>query len=269
MTMSTSTPRRSSSGSTAAQLPTSPTDTASPAAFARRHRSTASSSESASSSRYRVCHPPPQPPLRDVHDQAHPAVERHRQRLRATHAAAPAGDGQRAAQRSRRTACPRRPRTSRRCPAGSPGCRCRSTTRRSSARTSSARAAPAGGTPARSPSRRRGSSWRSAPAAPTRASAAPRPGRPDWTSSVSSPSSVVSVRTSASNDGPVPRRPPRPAVDDEVVRAARRRPGPGCSGASAAAPRSATSGRSAWCRGAARAARHRSCQVAGSAGRRR
>ena len=98
MTTSTSTPRRSSSGSTDAQLPTSPTDTASPAAFAARQRSTAASRDGASSSRYRVATRRSQPPPRHVDDQAHPAVERHRKRLRAAHPAAPAGHGQRAAQ---------------------------------------------------------------------------------------------------------------------------------------------------------------------------
>ena len=127
------------------------------------------------------------------------AVHRHGERLRAAHAAEPGGQRDRAGRacRSNRFGGDGA-RTSRRCPAGCPGCRCRSTTRPSSARTWSARAAPAGGTPARSPSRRPGWSWRSAPAAPTRGCAARRPAGRLCTSSVSSCSRSVSVRKIAS-----------------------------------------------------------------------
>ena len=54
MTMSTGTPRRSSSGSTVAQLPASPTDSAFLSDFAARHSRSASPSPSATTSRYRV-----------------------------------------------------------------------------------------------------------------------------------------------------------------------------------------------------------------------
>ncbi len=96
---------------------------------------------------------------------------------------------------SRRSAARRSPRTSRTCPARSPGCRCRSTTRRSSARTWSDRAPRAAGTRPSWPSRARGWSSRSARAAPSRACGRRPPGRPDCTSSVSSSASRFSVAT--------------------------------------------------------------------------
>ena len=99
MTTSTSTPRRSSSGSTLGAVADQPDRHR----LARRLRCKAplrppSSSEGGQLVEVPRLHPPPQPPLRDVHDQAHPAVQRDRQRLRAAHAAAAAGDRQRAPQ---------------------------------------------------------------------------------------------------------------------------------------------------------------------------
>src|SRR5919112_883547 len=72
VTTSISTPRRSSSGNTVAALPTTPTDSGVDERFAARHRPTA--------------------------EGAPPAVERPRQRLGAAHAAAAAGEGERAGQ---------------------------------------------------------------------------------------------------------------------------------------------------------------------------
>ena len=81
---------------------------------------------------------PPLDPVRvDLDAERHAAVHRHRQRLGAAHAAEPGGDGDRARRASRRSGGGRSPRSTRRCPGGSPGCRCRSRSRRSSARTSS------------------------------------------------------------------------------------------------------------------------------------
>ena len=77
-----------------------------------------------------------------VHADRHTVVHGDGQRLRAAHAAEAGGQGDGAGQACRRTSCLRRPRRrSRRCPAGCPGCRCRSTSRRSSGRTSSGPAA--------------------------------------------------------------------------------------------------------------------------------
>ena len=178
MTTSTSTPRRSSSGRTAAQLPTTPTDSASllPARCGdQRDRLVEARRDPVEVA---LADPPVQPVAVDVDDQARAAVEGHRERLRAAHPAAASRSRSACRRASRRTAWRRPRRASRRCPAGCPACRCRSTSPRSSARTWSGRAARAGGTRARSPSRRRGSSWRSARAAPTRASAARRPACP-------------------------------------------------------------------------------------------
>ena len=71
----------------------------------------------------------------DLDHQGHALVHRHRQRLRAAHAAQTGGQHQLAAQRcASRAGGPAR-RASRTCPAGCPGCRCRSTSRPSSGRT--------------------------------------------------------------------------------------------------------------------------------------
>ncbi len=79
-------------------MPTSPTETASPAR--RRRETPLDGGVEIDGQLVQVAgrHPPLEPPPRHVDDQAHPAVERHGQRLRPAHPAAPAGDGQRAAQ---------------------------------------------------------------------------------------------------------------------------------------------------------------------------
>ena len=153
----------------------------------------------------------------DLDAQRHAAVHRHRQRLRAAHAAEAGGQRDRPGQRAAEA------------PPGDLGealvgalhdplaCRCRSTTRRSSARTSSARAPRAGGTRPRSPTRARGSSWRSAPAAPTRACGTRRPACPTARAASRRPRASRSVRTIASNASHERAARPGAAVDDEVV----------------------------------------------------
>ena len=216
--MSTSTPRRSSSGSTSAALPTTPTDSARPSRFAavdpvervvqgvgdgvevagldpaaergpgRRRRTARRRSFMVTAS---GC-APPMPPS--------PAVS----------VSVPA---QRAAEPLVRP--PRR--TSRRCPAGCPGCRCRSTSRRSSGRTWSGPSASSrrnSGQVAQSPTRlelaistRGAHSWvRSTPT-----------GRPDCTSSVSSSPQVGQLAGDRVEARPVARGLAGAAVDDEVV----------------------------------------------------
>ena len=99
MTTSTSTPRRSSSGRTAAQLPTTPTDSArfSPARCGdQRDRLVEARRDPVEVA---LADPPVQAVAVDVDDQARAAVERHRERLRAAHPAAAAGHGQRAGER--------------------------------------------------------------------------------------------------------------------------------------------------------------------------
>ena len=88
MTMSTSTPRRSSSGSTEAQLPTSPTESG--LAGAPRPRTPLDGVVEVDGQLVQVAvlDPALEPPPGDVDDQAHPAVERHGQRLRPAHPAA-------------------------------------------------------------------------------------------------------------------------------------------------------------------------------------
>ena len=81
----------------------------------------------------------------------------------------------------------------------------------------------------RSPTCRRGSSSRSARAAPTRGSGTRRPACRDWTSSVSSSPRRRSSRTIASKASQLARRAAGAAVDDEVVRVARRPRDRGCS----------------------------------------
>ena len=120
--------------------------------------------------------------------------------------------------------------------------------RRSSGRTSSGRGPRADGTPPSWPSRRPGWSWRSARAAPTRGCGRRRPAcrsarassrrRPGWRGC------APGRRTTPSCARPCRCRRTPPAR-----RGSRRSPGRGCSSASAAAPRSATSARSARCRG--------------------
>ena len=153
----------------------------------------------------------------DLDGQADALVHGHRERLGAAHPAEPGGQRDRARGACRRSAGAPPRRTSRTCPAGCPGSRCRSRSRRSSGRTSSGPAARAPGSAPRSPTCRRGSSWRSARAAPTRGSAARRPACRLWTSSVSSSASARSSRTIASKAAQLAGRPAGAAVDDEVV----------------------------------------------------
>ncbi len=117
----------------------------------------------------------------------------------------------------RRSAAERTRRASRRCPGECPGCRCRSTSRRSSGRTWSAPGPRAGETRPPSPSAAPAASWRSAPAAPRRGCGNTATGLPDWTSRVSSSPSRRSVATMASNERPVAGRLARAAVDHQVV----------------------------------------------------
>ena len=110
------------------------------------------------------------------------------------------------------------PRRSRTCPAGSPGSRCRSTSRRSSGRTSSGRC--------RSRSRKTSQvahlPTRFELAIRTRGAhrgcARPRPACRDWTSSVSSSPSAAELADDRVEGVPAPRRAAGAAVDDEVVR---------------------------------------------------
>jgi hypothetical protein len=100
VTMSMSTPRRSSSGKTSAALPTTPTDQA------RRSRLAASAISMASSRRVgnlvevAVLDPTVEPMPVDVDDEARAPVEGDRERLRAAHPAAAAGEGERPGQRA-------------------------------------------------------------------------------------------------------------------------------------------------------------------------
>ena len=132
-------PRRTSSGSTSAALPTTPIDRAF-ARFASRAASRSASSSDGgdarrgSASRRGGARAPDRPRRRGT-----------RRRSSSPRAAArrPCRRGRRVstsrpARSSRcRSAARRPPRTSRTCPAGSPACRCRSTSPRSSGRTSS------------------------------------------------------------------------------------------------------------------------------------
>ena len=146
-----------------------------------------------------------------------PVVHRDGERLRAAHAAAAAGEGERAGQGAAERASRRPRRRSRRCPGRCPGCRCRSTSRPSSGRTSSGRGARGGGTPARWPSRRRGCELAmSTRGAHSWVRMTPT-GRPDWTSIVSSASSVCQGADHRVERPPVAGGAAGAAVDDEVV----------------------------------------------------
>ena len=139
----------------------------------------------------------------------------------------PSGRPARAA--SRRSAGAPARRTSRRCPAGSPGSRCRSRSRPSSGRTSSGRPARARGSAPRSPTCRPGSSSRSGPAAPTGCVRKTPTGLPDWTRSVSSSARCAKLADDRVERLPGARGAARPAVDDERVRVLARPRGRGCS----------------------------------------
>ena len=246
--MSTSTPRRSSSGSTVAQLPASPTESGVRSRLAARHSRSASSRSVATTSRYRVLDPPGQPGRVDVDDQRDAVVERHRERLRAAHPAAAAGHGERAGQ------CPAEPL------GGDGGERLVGALQDALGADVDPRPGGhlpvhgqpglprGGGTPASWPSRRPGWSWRSAPAAPTRGCAARRPACPTGPAWSRPRAARSASRTIASNAPPGPGGPRRCRRRRPGRRGARRPRGRGCSSASAAGPRSATTGRSARCR---------------------
>ena len=155
----------------------------------------------------------------DLDAQRHAVVHRHRQRLRAAHAAEPGGQRDRPGQRAAVAAPGDLGEALVRALDDALACRCRSTSPRSSARTSSARAPRGGGTRPRSPSRARGWSWRSARAAPTRCVRKTPTGLPDWTSSVSSSSQRLQRADDRVEGLPRARGAAGPAVDDEVLRA--------------------------------------------------
>ena len=175
----------------------------------------------------------------DVDAERDAAAHGHRERLGAAHAAEPRGHHEAAAAGCRRTASAPPPRRSRTSPAGCPGCRCRSTTPRSSARTSSAPCSRAARTPPTSPSAAPAASWRSAPAAPARGCGRRRPACPTApAASRRRAASGASRRWRRSTPRSAPRgrcRRTRPASPGP-----RRPPGRGCSSGSAAAPPSAS-----------------------------
>ena len=130
---------RTSSGSTSAALPSSAIERAMPS---RRHASTAGQRRRPGR-RPLVDVPGRQAALDarriDFDDERDAAVHRHGQRLGAAHAAEAGGHDQPAGQDAAEMPAGQLPRASRRCPAGSPACRCRSSCRPSSGRTSSGR----------------------------------------------------------------------------------------------------------------------------------
>ena len=96
--MSIATPRRSSSGSTTALLPTRPTDSARRSALARSHRAIGVVEPVGDLIEVAVLDAAVQARWVDVDDQADAVVQRNREWLRAAHPAAAAGDGERAGQ---------------------------------------------------------------------------------------------------------------------------------------------------------------------------
>ena len=230
------TPRATSAGSTSAALPTRPTERAAPVA-----RPVATSVERLVERRRRLRRDTASASRRSMRcgststHEDRGAVHRRRQRLGAAHAAEAGGDDE-----SGRSAMPpkcrarQRRRTSRRCPAGCPACRCRSSCRPSSGRTSSGPCARGRET---SPSVAQcGTS--SALAISTRgASACVRKtptGLPDCTSSVSSFSSVAQRRRRWRRTPPSCAPPARCRRRRRDRRAARPPRGRGCSSACAA-----------------------------------
>ena len=155
----------------------------------------------------------------DLDAQRHAAVHRHRQRLRAAHAAEAGGERDRPGQRAAEAA----PRDLGEALVGALqdalACRCRSTSPRSSARTSSARASSS----RRNSSHVAHSGTRFELAISTRGAHScvrnTPTGLPDCTSSVSSSSSVAQRAHDRVERLPRARRPAGAAVDDEVVRA--------------------------------------------------
>ncbi len=100
MTTSTGAPRASSSGRTSAALPTTPTESARPAARACSASASASSRSAADDVEVAGVEPALHPRRVALDDQRHAAVHRHRQRLGAAHPAEPGGEGERAGQRA-------------------------------------------------------------------------------------------------------------------------------------------------------------------------
>ena len=93
-------------------------------------------------------------------DQRDAAVHRRRERLGAAHAAEAGRDEHAALEAAAEVPAGQRRRASRRCPAGCPACRCRSSCRPSSGRTSSGPCARGRGSSPRWPTRARAARWR-------------------------------------------------------------------------------------------------------------
>ncbi len=164
--------------------------------------------------------PPPDARRVDLGDQADALVHRHRQRLRAAHAAEAGGDDETAGEACRRSAGARTRRGSRRCPAGCPACRCRSTSRPSSGRTWSGRALRAAGTRRPSPTWGRAASWRSAPAARPRGCGRPPPACPT-ARAASRPRPAAAAWRRWRRTPPSCAPPAGAAVDDQLLRVLR------------------------------------------------
>ena len=218
--MSGRTPRRTSSGKTSAALPSRPTDSARPRGAGlldQRQRLVevgrhpvevaglrGGARSGSRGTRPRACEAP-----------GHGRGER----LRAAHAAEPAGQDPLARAGRRHSAGGRPRRRSRRCPARSPGCRCRSRSRRSSGRTSSG--------PSRSSSWKRSQVAQCATrlelAISTRGASAwvrnTPTGLPDCTSRVSSSLEPLERLDQHVVAAPVARRPADAAIDHELLRA--------------------------------------------------
>ena len=184
MTTSTWTPRRASSGSTSAALPSSPIESGRLLArggVEARERVVEVGRALVQVAGLDAALDPLQVGL-DAQRGA--AAHRDRQRLRAAHAAEPGGHDQAAAQVAAEALAPGRREGLIR-PLQDPlRADVDPRARRSSGRTSSARPRRVRGSAPSSPTRRRGSSWRSVRAAPARASANTATGLPDCTSSV-------------------------------------------------------------------------------------
>ena len=172
--------------------------------------------------------PPLDPPLVDLHAQRDAAVHRHRQRLRAAHPAEPGG--QRDRPRQRAAVAPARDLGEALVGAlhdalgadVDPRPRGHLPVHRQPEVLEPAELVPASPTPAR------GSSWRSAPAAPTRACASRRPACPTArAASRRPPASAAPARSRRTPPTNAPRA--RCRRRRRGRRAARRRPGRGCS----------------------------------------
>ena len=152
----------------------------------------------------------------DVDDQAD-AVEHRRRRAAGRRPCRRSRRSARAGRAAcRRSACARPPRTSRTCPAGCPGCRCRSTSRPSSGRTSSAPRPRAAGTSPSRPSRARAGEFAISTRGAISCVRKTPTGLPLCTSSVSSSLEPAQRRDDRVERLPRARGAPRAAVDDEV-----------------------------------------------------